>query len=387
MSVQNSSSITPGIDVTTSSIQPHEWDVTGQLPDRPKHADYGYVINGQVVGSTRELLSEVFVKHGSEISFVWTPDTPELVGPEHVPFLLDAFRRMLIREARNALLLGAVLISLGVALGVGLQDWTLIYSNLFFVFGAVVLTEGIWRYARSRHYTHEDAVSDAGAARFASWLQKKSTGSYTVTLAGYFAVVWVVQEFSADSIEAAGLVKPAVRDGEIWRLFTATLMHANFTHFWMNLTALLHFSKIIEHTLQRAFVPLVFLLTGAFGSVFSVLLYPNTTSIGASGGLLGLLGFITIAAHFDRTRYPPKYFRRMIQGIVLIGALGLFGFALIDNAAHLGGLSGGLLLGWFFFGRNRHGNSAQEKLLKFAALATLVALGFIAAFAVYRMLV
>ena len=102
---------------------------------------------------------------------------------------------------------------------------------------------------------------------------------------------------------------------------------------------------------------------------------------------MGLLGFITIAAYFDRTRYPPKYFRQMIQAIVLVGAFGLFGFAFIDNAAHLGGLVGGLLLGWVLFRRDGQPIKAHEKLLKFASIAALLALGFIAAFAVYRMLV
>ena len=229
-------------------------------------------------------------------------------------------------------------------------------------------------------------MSDASSARFTSWLKNKGISAYTFTLAACIVVVGVVQVLVGDSIEAAGLVKPAVRNGEIWRLFTATLMHANFTHFWMNFLALLHFSKIVEQTVQRAFVPLVFLLTGALGSVFSVLLYPNTTSIGASGGLMGLLGFITIASYFDRTRYPPKYLRQMIEAIVLVGALGVFGFAFIDNAAHLGGLGGGLLLGRFLLSKNAQRIKAQENFLKFGAPAALLTLGFIAAIAVYRML-
>lgn len=388
MTVQDSSSNASSNPVAATPTQQHEWDVTGWIPDKPANWDYGYVIKGQTIGSTREDLSKRLEERGPEISFVWTPETPEPASPEQVPFLIGAFRRMQVREARNAILVGAAFVGLGVLLAIGLEDWTLLYQNIFFVFGAVGLTEGIWRYERSRHYTQDDAISDASAARFAYWLKDKNISGYTITLAAYIVVVIVVQAFVEDSaIESAGLVKPAVRNGEIWRLFTATLMHANFTHFWMNFLALIHFSKIVEQTVQRAFVPLVFLLTGTVGSVFSVLLYPNTTSIGASGGLMGLLGFITIAAYFDRTKYPPKYFRQSIQAIVLVGAFGLFGFAFIDNAAHLGGLVGGLLLGWFLFRRNGQQMKAQEKLLRFAAPAALLALGVIAAIAAYRMLV
>ena len=51
-------------------------------------------------------------------------------------------------------------------------------------------------------------------------------------------------------------------------------------HLWMNFFALLTLAKIVERTVQPACVPLVFILTGALGSVFSVVLYPNVTSVG-----------------------------------------------------------------------------------------------------------
>lgn len=387
MLVQDPSSITTSDGVPATVAQPQEWDVQGWIPDKPATWDYGYVVQGQTIGSTREGLSEVLVERGADISFVWTPTTPEPVWPERVPFLIDAFRRILVREARNAMLIGATLVGLSVLLAVGLQEWALIYRNFLFVCGAVALTEGLWRYARSRQYTQEDVAADASAARFTSWLGNKSISGYTVTLAACIVVVGVVQAFVEDAIGVAGLVKPAVRNGEIWRLFTATLMHATFMHFWLNLLALLYFAKIVEQTVHRAFVPLIFILTAAVGSVFSVVLYPNATSIGASGGLMGLLGFITFAAYSDRTRYPPKYLRQMIEAIVLIGALGLFGFAFIDNAAHLGGLVGGLLLGWFLLGKDGQRIKAHEKLLNFAAPAALLPLIAIAAIAVYRLAV
>ena len=357
----------------------------GPIPDKPADVDYGYVIKGQRFVSTREELGKLLETRGAEISFVWTPETPQPVFPEEVPFLIDTFRRIQVREARSVIFIGAAFVAFGVVLAIVFQDWKFVYRNFFVVLGAVVLTEGIWSYARAGHYSQEDAASDASAARFAAWLKKKSTSGYTFALAACICVVGVVQPFVENSVEVAGLVKPAVRNGEIWRLFTATLMHATLEHFWINAVALVHFSKIVEHTIQRGLVPVVFLLSGALGSVFSVLLYPNTTSVGASGGLMGLLGFITIAAYFDRAGYPPKYFRRSIEAIVFIGAFGLFGFAFIDNGAHLGGLVGGLLLGWLIFRRGRQHVKSQQTLLKFGGAAAVLALGVVAATAVYRL--
>ena len=112
-----------------------------------------------------------------------------------------------------------------------LQKWSLVYRNFLSVIGAVSFIEGIWRYAKSRQYSLEDAASDASTARFTAWIRKKSLSGYAFTLGACIVVVGAAQIFSDDPIKAAGLVKPAVRNGEIWRLFTATLMHANFTHF------------------------------------------------------------------------------------------------------------------------------------------------------------
>ena len=220
---------------------PQQWDLLDAVPAKPVVWDYGYFINGQANGSTREKLIDL-VQRGTEVNFVWTPDTPEPVYPERVPFLLNAFRINLRRQARKTIIIGAALIAFGIALAVLFQEWSLVYRNFLSVIGAVSVIEGIWRYAQSRQYSLEHAVRDASTARFTAWIKEKSLSGYTVTVGVCIVVVSAAQIFPDDAIKAAGLVKPAVRNGEIWRLLTATLMHANFTHFWLNFLALLHFS-------------------------------------------------------------------------------------------------------------------------------------------------
>jgi rhomboid protease GluP len=382
MVAHNPSPRPPLTNIYDTSLQQHEWDFPEVIPAKPAGSDYGYIQNGQAVACTREHLIER-IEQGAEFSFIWMPESAEPVLPERVPFLLESFRRSLRRKAWTPMLIGAALIAVALLVAIGFHEWSMVYRSFLSVFGAVALVEGAWQYRRSRYYTQSDAISDASAARFTDWLKKRELSGYTVVLIACMVVVGGVQLMLDNPIQTAGLVKPAVRNGEAWRLFTATLMHANFTHFWMNFVVLVHFSKIIEQTVQRALVPLLFLLTAPVGSVFSVLLYPNSTSVGASGGLMGLLGFITVAAYFDRNKYPQKYFRQMIEAIVSIGLLGLFGFAFIDNAGHFGGLIAGLLLGWLFF---RRSNRSIKKPIEYGGRAALFVLSFFAVYAVYRII-
>ena len=102
---------------------------------------------------------------------------------------------------------------------------------------------------------------------------------------------------------------------------------------------------------------------------------------------MGLLGFAVIAARADGPKFPPKYQRRLVEGIGFTALLGLFGFAFIDNAAHFGGLCGGALLGWLFLSPNSDLKSRAETLTAPLAAASLALLGLTAAVAVWHMFV
>lgn len=366
----------------------HEWEVPGWVPEKPAGPDYGYVSNGQAIGCTRDELIEAVARRGlSDIKYVWTPETPRPVFPEKVPLLLTAFKKLAVGEARTEIYWGAGLLIFGLVLALGFGDWQFLYRNIFSVFGAVILAGGLWQLYRIRNYTQADAESAAASARFAEWVGAKAISGYTFTIAACIVLVGVAQVLMGDvaSIQAAGLVKQEVWRGQWWRLLTCALMHVSFAHFWMNFLALLQFARIIEQTIHSAFMPIVFLVSAVCGSIFSLILYPNATSVGASGGLMGLLGFMTVAVLLEQQKYPPKYLRRLIEGIIFVALLGLFGFAFIDNAAHLGGLCGGAMTGWVFLRRaaTKEG-AARRRRVQLMGILSLVAIGIIALTAIYH---
>ena len=388
--MQNSSSIVAD-ETTPKPVAKHHWDVQGWVPDKPADCDYGYVVAGNVIGCSRDELKTTFVRRGpAELKFVWTPETPTPVFPEKVPLLVAGFQKLTIKAANKNIYVGLGLVAFGFVLVWWFADWSLFYRNILSIFGALALVEGIWLRVRSRHYSLEDAEADASSLRFDAWINNKQISAYTFLLIAFMVAVGAFQLIAGatESIDRAGLVKQAVWDGQVWRLLTACLMHVSFTHFWMNSLFLVHFAKIVEQTMRRAYIPLIFLVSGACGSVFSVLLYPHTTSVGASGGLMGLLGFVTVASYLGREIYPARYLRNSIEAIVMIGVLGLVGFAFIDNAAHLGGLCGGLLFGWLLlrpYNQESNNQKAERKVAILGIVATVI-LGLVALLAISKML-
>jgi membrane associated rhomboid family serine protease len=147
------------------------------------------------------------------------------------------------------------------------------------------------------------------------------------------------------AVDAAGLVKPAARAGQWWRLLTGTYLHGSLVHLLGNLSALSAAGRYMEAYVPRSQVLLVYFLAALSGSVASLVLLPNTPSVGASGGIVGLFGYLLILARRRRTEVPPYLQAIVFSTLGLAACVGVFGFALIDNAGHVGGALAGILVG------------------------------------------
>lgn len=137
-----------------------------------------------------------------------------------------------------------------------------------------------------------------------------------------------------------------IAQGEYWRLFTAIFIHSGFLHIGFNAYALYILGRDVERFSGALRFTVLFLLAGLSGSIFSLIFNPSP-SVGASGAIFGLIGALAVFLYRHRQLFGERG-RRNLQNIVIIAlinlAIGLQGN--IDNWAHLGGLVGGLLLGW-----------------------------------------
>ncbi len=91
-----------------------------------------------------------------------------------------------------------------------------------------------------------------------------------------------------------------VEDGQFYRLFTSIFTHANALHFVNNALGLFIFGSRIERAFGKTNMILTFLVSALIGNILTVEFMPYALSVGASGGVFGLMGFalcITFLSH------------------------------------------------------------------------------------------
>lgn len=171
---------------------------------------------------------------------------------------------------------------------------------------------------------------------------------YTAMLLACIAVVAIAQfTFGLDaSIEAAGFVKPLFREQrEYWRILTGAALHGGLLHVVLNGYALYMFGRLIETLANRAHLAIIFLLAAVGGGMLSLVFMPDGTSVGASGGIVGLLAYLAVYAFRRRDFISPEFRRSLVFNIGFIFLYGLMLYDVIDNFGHLGGLITGGIYG------------------------------------------
>jgi membrane associated rhomboid family serine protease len=178
------------------------------------------------------------------------------------------------------------------------------------------------------------------------------------------------------SVAVASVDPEAIRRGETWRLLSGTYLHGSFFHYFSNMSALLVYGSILEMKDARLRVPLAYLLSALGGAVASVLIPPDVPSVGASGGIVGLIGYLFLLSRRQAIKFPPLF--RGATASILLGLFtaGALGFWYIDNPGHAGGALAGFIVAAIIVDPARnYGEDLQTPLLDllgWIAIAILV---------------
>ncbi|MEK7953438.1 rhomboid family intramembrane serine protease [Luteolibacter soli] len=378
------------------------------------------------VDGFEELARAIVEDAGARVDLVWTPEARGYVLPEEIPELHSALRESRIRWARWEIEEGkrqmtmfggffAVMVlwsffTTGRILASGSVGLALI---LFFILGFLPWYQGHKRLKRAKRWAAGEMAADAQVLRFETWLAIQKA-PVTRLVFWLMAVVGIVQ-FLAElqfynarhglegarallgvwnyvlsfgsfdtfgiTIAKAGLTKHDGVVTEWWRLLTAPFLHGHWLHWLMNASAMVYLGKRVECFARWPHMVMVLLLSMWIGGEASAR-FLAMKSVGISGGLMGLLGFLLVFESMHRRLVPESARKRLLAGIVMTGVLGYVFRHFIDNACHAGGLIAGMVYAAVVFPRSssthRPGTTSPDLVLGGAALGLLVASALLA---------
>jgi membrane associated rhomboid family serine protease len=181
----------------------------------------------------------------------------------------------------------------------------------------------------------------------------------TIALVGSNVLVFALSGLAGGALVADAALWP-VGSGFFapWQLFTYAFVHTEFTHLAFNMLGLWMFGAPLERLWgARRFVLFYaasLLMAGATQLVLNAALGNEAPTIGASGGLFGLL--LGFAVEFPHARIVPLIPPIPMPARVAVTLYGLIELVLgvtgtasgVAHFAHLGGLLGGalVLLAW-----------------------------------------
>ena len=262
----------------------------------------------------------------------------------------------------------------------GMQpDYTVLFRSILFILGIFALAGGVWGWRYAKNLKLEDLIPSPEAIEFARQ-SEVSTPYFTYVLVGLIVAVTLAQlglGDIAESREIAGLEKTDCwRKGEYWRILTGASLHGGLIHIFFNGQALYGFGGLIEYLSNRAHLTIVFVLAIGGGGLCSLIFMPDGSSVGASGGIMGLIGYLAIYGYRRKQQLPPDFLKSMLINVGFIAAFGLIAYQIVDNFAHIGGFVVGAVYGFLQIPRdltvNPRQTNAVVELLGYAALIVFI---------------
>ncbi|MFF2423729.1 rhomboid family intramembrane serine protease [Streptomyces mirabilis] len=160
-----------------------------------------------------------------------------------------------------------------------------------------------------------------------------------------------------------------VAEGQWYRMLTAMFLHGSYIHILFNMLSLWWIGGPLEAALGRARYLTLYFVSGLAGSALSYLLVvPEKASLGASGAIFGLFG--ATAVLMRRLNYDM----RPVIALLVINLIFTFGWSNIAWQAHIGGLVGGVVVGYAMV----HAPRERRTLIQYGVCAVVLAVVVVA---------
>jgi len=181
---------------------------------------------------------------------------------------------------------------------------------------------------------------------------------------------------------ASGTI-PVRQFSRVWTLISASFLHASAIHILFNMMALYQLGQFVlrEFGFYR-FVNL-YLLSGVAGFAVSVLFGVSFT-LGASASICGIIGAIIYYGKNRGGYYGEAIYKQAMAWVVGLIILGIL-FSGINNWAHAGGLTAGILLARLSGYNDQKPEGAWTKLFAYAIiLVTMIILSWSVFYSIFQ---
>lgn len=182
-------------------------------------------------------------------------------------------------------------------------------------------------------------------------------------MVGSNLLIFIVMEFFGNTENITYMLKcgaaytPLILEGQWYRLFTSMFLHFGMGHLLNNMVLLLFLGDTLESMIGKWKYLLIYLGGGITGNLVSMIVDCRTgqmaVSAGASGAVFAVIGGILVILIRHKGRVQDMTASRLLFMMALSIYHG-FQSTGIDNAAHVGGALGGIVLTLLLYRKKKY---------------------------------
>ncbi|WP_455718503.1 rhomboid family intramembrane serine protease, partial [Anaerosporobacter sp.] len=198
-------------------------------------------------------------------------------------------------------------------------------------------------------------VSDGILNKLKKMLSNMSGMMITCCILFMNVVIFIIMDWSYDwsvynsFVEQGGIsYDTIIHNHQYYRFLTHMFLHADINHLFGNMLVLFFIGTQVEKRIGSFRYTILYFVGGIVAAVTSLgynrLHDSSMLSIGASGAIFAIVGALVVIIIFNRNEFAQIGLQRLLFFVALTIFSGMNTQG-IDNAAHVGGLLAGLVLG------------------------------------------